>query len=82
MERNPLDWAMTRIGLGNVLVSLGTREGGITRLREGIEIYRHVLAVLGEHEAGAQQLKHVKARLAKAELTLVTRQRDWGSRIP
>jgi tetratricopeptide (TPR) repeat protein len=73
VERNLLDWAATRIGLGNVLVSLGTREGGVTRLRESIEIYRDVLAVLGEHETGAQ-LKDVKARLAEAEQTLAGRE--------
>jgi len=42
-ERVPLSWAGTQIGLGNALYTLGTREGGTTKLEEAIVAYRDAL---------------------------------------
>jgi hypothetical protein len=39
-EHVPLDWAMTRNGLGIALTSLGEREAGRARLEEAVSVYR------------------------------------------
>src|SRR5262249_19035009 len=42
-ERVPLDWAATQNDLGNVLLALGQRESGATRLEAAISAYREAL---------------------------------------
>jgi len=45
-DRVPLDWAMTKMYLGNALLTLGARESGTDRLEEAVTAYR---AALLEH---------------------------------
>jgi tetratricopeptide (TPR) repeat protein len=43
LPRQPLDWAMTQMNLGNALSRLGARESGTARLEEAVAAYRAAL---------------------------------------
>jgi Short C-terminal domain len=71
-ERVPLQWGMTQMNLGTVLLKLGERESGTGRLEESVTAFTEALKELTRQAAPQWQIA-VKQNLAQANALLVQR---------